>query len=71
MKEQFNQAKYLFVRGSHAYFGKAVTKIIFDTPVRCYVYVDKYNALKGNTECMVTHPEEYETLTNREKTGIR
>ena len=67
MKEQFNQAKYSFVRGGHVYFGKAVTKNIFDIPVRCYVYVDKYNALKGNTDYMITHTEEYESLTNREK----
>ena len=66
-KEQFNQAKYCFVRGGHIYFGKAVTKVIFGTPVRCYVYVDKYNALKGNTSYMMEHPEEYEALTNREK----
>ncbi len=66
-KEQFNQAKYSFVRGGHIYFGRAITKMIFGTPVRCYVYVDKYNALKGHTSYMMEHPEEYEALTNREK----
>lgn len=44
LKDRFNQAKYSFVRGGHIYFGKAVTKNIFGTPVRCYVFVEKYNA---------------------------
>lgn len=36
-KEQFNLAKYSFVRGGYIYFGRAVIRNIFETPVRCYV----------------------------------
>lgn len=67
MKEYQWKPKYEFVRKGHMYFGKEVVKTIFDRDVQCYVFVDKYNALKGYTQFMTTHSDEYEKLTLREQ----
>ena len=67
MKDFFWKPKYCFLRNGHAYFGKDVRKTVFDKEVQCYVFVDKYNALKGHTKYMSDHPEEYEQFSFKEQ----
>ena len=70
-KPDFAKAKYDFIRKNHSYFGKAVPVEIFGTDVMAYVYVDQYNALKGYTDYLLKHEDEFEKLTNRERDWLK
>ena len=67
MKEDFPKAKYDFVRKNHSYFGKSKAVKIFDTDVMAYVFVDQYNSLKGYTDFITKHSDEFDSMTSREK----
>lgn len=70
-KPDFTKARYDFVRKNHSYFGESAQVEIFDTQVMAYVYVDQYNALKGYTEYLIKHGDEFDRLTNREKDWLK
>lgn len=63
--------KYDFVRGRHAYFGVRRRVTVFDTEVYAYVYVDYDNALRGYRRFISEHPEEFESMRDRDKTWYR
>ena len=67
VKDLIHRAKYDFKRNSHTYFGYRKEVTIFKQQEYAYVYVDKYNALKGYSEYRDKHEAEFEKLLDREK----
>jgi len=71
IKEDISKADYDFVRKNHSYFGKMVPIKIFETDVIAYVYLDQYNALKGYTEYITNHADDFEKLSLEEKNWLK
>lgn len=66
-RTSLDKGKYRFVRGGHVYFGKRKEVELFGERIYAYVYVDKHNALQGERNFILEHPDEYAAMKDKEK----
>lgn len=71
VKGNIGQGKYCFLRNGHTYFGRKLKKVVFDTEVFLYVYVDEYNALKVFQKYLAEHNDDFVKMKDKDKNWQR
>ena len=66
----FSSVQHQFDREGHTYFGAVQETLIFGCRMNAYIYLDLDNALNGIREYRNKYPEEYESLTLKEKDWV-
>ena len=70
-KPLMSNGKYDFVRDKHMYFGIRRKIEVFETEIYAYVYVDQDNALRGYRQYVTAHEDEFNGLTDKDKTWYK
>ena len=71
VKDYIGKGKYCFLRNGHTYFGKKLKKVVFDSNVFLYVYVDEHNALRIFHKFLVDHNDDFEKMKDKDKNWQR